>query len=185
MNITNTMCRLEDLTQEQIDSLVDAMPSSDFYEIDDTEMFIGVKSNGTWGTWYGNTNPKIIPYKEMMKLLGKTMEFTKSDLKTGVHVIKNRDGDYKIVLDTILCGNSYTALNLITETLSHKNYIDLDIMAVYVITEKRSINSYLTGEGLSLIWERTEQTPAQKELSLLQEQITALQEQAKVLQAKL
>jgi hypothetical protein len=35
-------------------------------------------------------------------------------------------------------------------------------MSVYVITEKRSIDSYLKGESLSPIWERTEQTEAQK-----------------------
>jgi hypothetical protein len=50
-------------------------------------------------------------------------------------------------------------------------------MSVYVITEKRSIDSYLKGESLTLIWERTEQTEAQKGMEVLQAQAKALQEQ--------
>jgi hypothetical protein len=116
---------------------------------------------------------------------GKTMQFTKSDLKTGVHFIYNRSGEYKIVLDTMLCGDSYTDLSEITEKLSHKSYRELDIMAVYVITEKRSLNKYLKGESLTPIWERTEQTEAQKEMEVLQQQAKALQEQITKLQSKL
>jgi hypothetical protein len=116
---------------------------------------------------------------------GKTMQFTKSDLKTGVHFIYNRSGEYKIVLDTMLCGDSYTSLSQITEKLSHKSHRELDIMAVYVITEKRSLNSYLKGESLTPIWERTEQTEAQKEMEVLQQQAKALQEQITKLQSKL
>jgi hypothetical protein len=58
-------------------------------------------------------------------------------------------------------------------------------MSVYVITEKRSIDSYLRGESLSPIWERTEQTEAQKEMEVLQEQAKALQEQITKLQGTL
>jgi hypothetical protein len=58
-------------------------------------------------------------------------------------------------------------------------------MSVYVITEKRSIDSYLKGESLSPIWERTEQTEAQKEMEVLQEQAKALQEQITKLQGTL
>jgi hypothetical protein len=116
---------------------------------------------------------------------GKTMQFPKSDLKTGVHFIRNRSEEYKIVLDTMLCGNSYTPLKQITETLHHNCYRELDIMSVYVITEKRSIDSYLRGESLSPIWERTEQTEAQKEMEVLQEQAKALQEQITKLQGTL
>jgi hypothetical protein len=116
---------------------------------------------------------------------GKTMQFTKSDLKTGVHFIRNRSEEYKIVLDTMLCGNSYTPLKQITETLHHNCYRELDIMSVYVITEKRSINSYLKGESLSPIWERTEQTEAQKKMELLQARAKALQEQAQAIQEQI
>jgi hypothetical protein len=116
---------------------------------------------------------------------GKTMQFPKSDLKTGVHFIRNRSDEYKIVLDTMLCGNSYTPLKQITETLRHNCYRELDIMSVYVITEKRSINSYLKGESLSPIWERTEQTEAQKEMEVLQAQAKALQEDTQAIQEQI
>jgi hypothetical protein len=116
---------------------------------------------------------------------GKTMQFTKSDLKTGVHFIRNRSDEYKIVLDTMLCGNSYTPLKQITETLRHNCYRELDIMSVYVITEKRSIDSYLKGESLSPIWERTEQTEAQKEMEVLQAQAKALQEDTQAIQEQI
>jgi hypothetical protein len=116
---------------------------------------------------------------------GKTMQFTKSDLKTGVHFIRNRSEEYKIVLDTMLCGNSYTPLKQITETLRHNCYRELDIMSVYVITEKRSINSYLKGESLSPIWERTEQTEAQEEMEVLQAQAKALQEDTQAIQEQI
>jgi hypothetical protein len=73
-NIKNTMCRLRDLTQEQIDSLVDAMPDSDFFDFIGEESYIGVRPTGSWGTWEGSNNPKIISYTEMMQLLkGKDM----------------------------------------------------------------------------------------------------------------
>jgi hypothetical protein len=261
MNITNTMCRLSDLTQEQMDSLVDAMPSSGFYKINDTEPFIGVKLNGTWGTWYGNSSPKIISYKEMMQLLGKTMgnqieieigdivrisdtseyygrgdvnpmcegvsiptktdgwayrvlwdnkeknsyelgdltlikkgktmEFTKSDLiklaQSETVFVKYRNGDYRILLGNLLTGYGWVYLNEFNDDLLEliEGISRFDIMSVYTIASSTSISQYLKGNKLKLIWERTEQTPAQKELALLQEQITALQEQAKVLQAKL
>jgi hypothetical protein len=72
-NITNTMCRLSDLSQWEIDSLVDAMPDSDFFDFIGEESYIGVRPTGSWGTWEGSNNPKIISYTEMMQLLGKDM----------------------------------------------------------------------------------------------------------------
>jgi hypothetical protein len=52
--------------------------------------------------------------------------------------------------------------------------------------------AYLNGLGLNRVWERTEQTPAQKEMQELlsniekaEKGITDMKEQAKVLQAKL
>jgi hypothetical protein len=185
MNITNTMCRLADLTQEQIDSLVDAMPNSYFFNFNSGEEFIGFWSDGRAGTWVGDTAQTIIPYKEMMQLLGKTMEFTKSDLKTGMFV-KYRNGGIRLVLADFVTGTYWRSLNNVAENLKSVDcQRDLDIMSVYEALRPTNIESYLNGEDLKLIWERTEQTPAQKELALLQEQITALQEQAKVLQAKL
>jgi hypothetical protein len=71
-NIKNTMCRLSDLTQQQIDSLVDAMPDDGFTDFSG-DGFIGVNTNGHWGTFAGLNNPTIILYSSMMQLLGKDM----------------------------------------------------------------------------------------------------------------
>ena len=71
--IKNTMCRLADLTQEQIDSLVDVMPDNGRFDFLNLEGFIGFSSLGTAGTWKGIDNPTIVTYTEMMQLLGVDM----------------------------------------------------------------------------------------------------------------
>ena len=186
MNIKNTMCRLSDLTQEQMDSLVKAMPYSDLCDFSTGAPLIGVTRCGTWGTWSGFERPTIVTYTEMMQLLGKTMkEFTKSDLKTGMFV-KHRDGDYAVVLDNDLSGlEHYVSLDTITPKLISSCLTANDIMFVYVKAERCCMNSHLAGLGLRRIWERTEQTPAQKEMEVLQAKMDELQEQMKVVQAKL
>jgi hypothetical protein len=73
-NIKNTMCRLSDLTQEQIDSLVEAMPDSNYYQWGVVERLIGFHEDGNSGTWAGFGCPEIVTYTEMMQLLkGKDM----------------------------------------------------------------------------------------------------------------
>ena len=220
------MCRLSDLTQDQIASLVAAMPYDAYFDFYEGEPYIGVTQAGSWGTWKGGTTPSIVTYTEMMQLLGKDMEFTKSDLETGVFVkqingtskivlydalcgtlikkgkkdmeftksdletgmfVKYRNGNFKIVLDDALCGvNSvWGSLSNIKEDLTNKRSSDFDIVAVYKAGEGSSLTEYLLGRYLIPIWERTEQTPAQKEMKELQAQISKLQEQAKVLQSNL
>jgi hypothetical protein len=72
-NITNTMCRLSDLTREQANNLVAEMPSGQF-DFGDNEPYIGVTASGNWGTWAGGHKPTIILYSNMMQLLkGKDM----------------------------------------------------------------------------------------------------------------
>jgi hypothetical protein len=71
-NIKNTMCRLADLTQEQIDSLQKEMPYGQF-DFRHNEPYIGVTKAGGWGTWAGAQYPAIVTYTEMMQLLGKDM----------------------------------------------------------------------------------------------------------------
>jgi hypothetical protein len=116
---------------------------------------------------------------------GKTMQFTKSDLKTGMFV-KQRDGDYAIVLDEALSTmRLYTALSNITSSLCHNYIKSSDIMAVYTTASRDTLGCHLSGESLTLIWERTEQTEAQKEMGVLQEQAKALQEQITKLQGTL
>jgi hypothetical protein len=186
MNITNTMCRLSYLTQEQIDSLVDAMPDDGFSNIVSSESFIGYSPSGNAGLWneFNNSATKIISYKEMMQLLGKTMEFTKSDLKTGMFV-KYRNGNVRLVLGGVITGEYWTSLLDFDNNLKNSEVKERDIMAVYEVAGGASITMYLNGESLRVIWERTEQTLAQKEMEELQAQISKLQEQAKVLQSKL
>jgi hypothetical protein len=116
---------------------------------------------------------------------GKTVEFTKSDLKTGMFV-RNRNGDYKIVIGEFLSGiDACTMLRNFSEGLIGGNGKCYDIVAVYGTAGPRFLSSYLKGESLTLIWERTEQTEAQKEMEVLQEQAKALQEQITKLQGKL
>jgi hypothetical protein len=186
MDITNTMCRLADLTQEQIDSLVEAMPTSRAFEFLEEENFIGFDCNGVAGTWEFMGISDIKTYTEMMQLLGKTMEFTKSDLKTGMFV-KQRNGDFKIILGKATFSYDYfMELLSYSDGLTHSNnQKEFDIMSVYKKSSNVPLSYYLKGQDLTLIWERTEQTEAQKEMEELQAQITKLQEQAKVLQSKL
>jgi hypothetical protein len=179
------MCKLSDLTQEQIDSLVIAMPTTPYFNFADSEVLIGFHDSDV-GTWRSDHGMKIVTYTEMMQLLGKTMEFTKSDLKTGMFV-KYRNGEYRMVLGNIITGDGWMSLNELRDDLSEDNTSmgRLDVMSVYVTKSNRAIGEYFKGDSLKLIWERTEQTPAQKEMEELQAQITKLQEQAKVLQSKL
>ena len=68
--IKNTMCRLSDLTNDQINKLVNTMPENDNFEFDYDECFIGFTIFGNAGTWNNRDNAKIVTYTEMMKLLG-------------------------------------------------------------------------------------------------------------------
>ena len=117
---------------------------------------------------------------------GKTMQFTKSDLKTGMFV-KYRSGDYRVVIGHVLSGTGCATLPQYSEDLKYRGdiYPQLDIVAVYKATRGTNIDEYLKGHCLTPIWERTEQTPAQKEMEVLQAKMDELQEQMKVVQAKL
>jgi hypothetical protein len=185
MNIKNTMCRLVDLTKVQIDNLVDAMPNSWFFDFAGEE-FIGVTPSESWGTWDARDyKPTIVTYTEMMQLLGKTMQFTKSDLKTGMFV-RNRGGDYKVVIGEVLSGlDACTTLGNFSDSLISNDCEGYDIVAVYEVKGTVYLRTYLNGSSLEVIWERTEQTPAQKEMEVLQAKMDELQEQMKVVQAKL
>jgi hypothetical protein len=186
MNITNTMCRLSELSQWEIDSLVDNMPISDYFSFYSEELFIGFWSDGRVGTWPADAAQKIVTYTEMMQLLGKTMQFTKSDLKTGMFV-KHRGGAYNVVLGNNLNGHDYFGyISGYSDDMTVTNYVsEWDIVAVYNVTRNASLNNYLKGDCLTLIWERTEQTPSQKEMEVLQAQAKALQEQAQAIQEQI
>jgi DNA topoisomerase IA len=71
MDITNTMCRLSDLTQDQINSLVKTMTKSGLCDFSTGAPLIRVTKEGTW---VGYDGPTIVTYTEMMQLLGKAVE---------------------------------------------------------------------------------------------------------------
>jgi hypothetical protein len=178
MDIKNTMCKVSELSQWEIDSLIDAMPNDGFIG---SECFMGVNVNGKWGNFAGSYSPKIISYDEMMQLLtGKSMkEFTKSDLKTGMFV-NLRDGSFAMVIgESISKLNWWIGLVGYNDTLESAANNNYDIMAVYEAAGTRAINMYLKGDCIKLIWERTELTPAQKEMEVLQAKMDELREQNK------
>jgi hypothetical protein len=146
------------------------------------------RGNGTYKiSWY-DFNASWVDFKDLTLIKkGKTMQFTKSDLNS-VHFVKLRDATYWIVLGNVISNNAvFYSLERYLNNLKFSDFgnSDDDIMSVYTVGRKASLNAYLNGEALTKIWERTEQTPAQKEMEVLQEQAKALQEQITKLQGKL
>jgi hypothetical protein len=198
MNITNKYCLIIKLTTEQLNNLIDLMPTSDLLDFFSTDTVIGFRCDGRAGTFGYDSGDTLISYTEMMQLLGKTMkEFTKSDLiklaQTETVFVKQREGMYMLVLRDRAVGDiAFSLFCDIRENLLANKYEHLDIVAVYKASDIRCLNAHLKGESLTSIWERIEQTPAQKEMEALQAQIdkgaaymAELHEQAKRLQAKL
>ena len=109
-------------------------------------------------------------------------EFTKSDLKTGMFV-KTRDGKFAVVIaNAILEFNTWIGLEGYGDNLEHTMGEAYDIIAVYKVSHSRSLSIHLKGESLTLIWERTEQTEAQKEMASLQVKMLEMQNQVNALQ---
>jgi hypothetical protein len=160
-----------------------------------------IKAKGNWDyrvIWSnGETNSYNMGDLILIKK-GKTMQFTKSDLKTGVHFVKDREGTFAAVFKNAFCGNGgFVRLSSFSDELVNiKGNPEMDIVEVYETFENRSMTSYLKGLGLRRVWERTEQTPAQKEMEVLLNKMVALEfeteskmekirKQIKVVQAKL
>jgi hypothetical protein len=70
MNIRNKYCRLSELTQTQIDKLVELMPDTGYFDFQVREDSIGFSPNGNAGTWMLSVTYETITYKEMLSLLG-------------------------------------------------------------------------------------------------------------------
>jgi translation elongation factor P/translation initiation factor 5A len=150
-----------------------------------------IPPTGSWPhrvLWANGEKNSYQSYDLILIKKGKAMQFTKSDLKTGMFV-KNRDGNYKVVLGgvlEVLSGmDTCTRLGTFSDSLISDNCKGLDIVAVYNVHSEGYLRTYLQGNSLTLIWERIEQTEAQKEMEVLQEQAKALQEQITKLQSKL
>ena len=141
------------------------------------------------GSYYGTSkDSKDLFMKYEDKKTRKTFTtFTKSDLKTGMFV-KYRNGEYKMVLGDNFTGYLvfnpffYYEDNLLA---SNRQDSELDIVSVYESGAKVSMNAYFKGKYLSRIWERTQQTEAQKEMASLNKKIAELQLQATRLQGKI
>jgi hypothetical protein len=123
---------------------------------------------------------------------GKTMQFTKSDLiklaQSNTVVVMQRNGNFKVVLGEAICGNDYSfglIANYNRDMTITCNETHLDIVAVYKTNRSVSLNLYLEGTCLTLIWERTEQTEAQKKMELLQARAKALQEDTQAIQEQI
>ena len=171
---TSEFYNCPDATNPQCEGVYIAIPEDSFYT-----------HHVEWAN--GHVNSYRLCDLELIKKGNKGMkEFTKSDLKTGMFV-KQRDGAMKVVLGNNLCGaeSSWNRLSNYKFDLKSARYKDSDIIAVYKTSEGSSLTSYLEGHFLTLIWERTEQTEAQKEMEVLQEQVKAVQEQITKLQGKL
>ena len=190
MDIKNTMCRLSDLTQEQIDSLRAAMPEGkyDFFAGEDA---IGATPKGKWGTWeIVKLNRTIVSYDEMMQLLtGKSMDFTKADLielaKTKTVIVKYRNGEYRIYLGGIFNGAYWCHVDVFSDDLKCMHNRVMDVMSIYTCNPHAAILDQLKGIGLTQVWERTELTPEQKEMEVWQDKMDELQAQMKVVQAQM
>jgi hypothetical protein len=70
MNIKNKYCLLSELTQDQIDKLVELMPKSGWFNFISVDTLIGFSEYGTVGTFKEDAGDDIITYKEMLYLLG-------------------------------------------------------------------------------------------------------------------
>ena len=168
------------------------MPDDGYSKIMGNESFIGFSPSGNAGTWnrFHSAATKIISYKEMMQLLtGKSMGFTKTDLielaKTETVFVKYRKGDYRIYLDGIFNGENWSPIDGFNEDLKCMANKRVDVMSVYTCNPHEALLGQLRGIGLTQVWERTELTPAQQEMEVLQAKMDELQEQMKVVKAKL
>jgi hypothetical protein len=149
------------------------------------------RGNGTYKISWDDYNASWVDFKDLTLIKkGKTMQFTKSDLiklaQTETVFVRQRDGEFSIFInDTFSEMGQHMPLSSYADNLKHKRNPQYDIMAVCEATDRRNMSGYLQGEHLTPLWERTEQSEAQKEMEVLQAQAKALQEQITKLQSKL
>ena len=190
MDIKSTMCRISDLLPSEVYSICCAMPNGSDFDFHGEELFIGFSQHGFPGTWIGGLNPTIVTYTEMMQLLtGKSMGFTKADLiklaETETVFVKRRGGIYRVYIGGIFTGEGWIHSDSYDDGLKHESRSSADIMSVYTASRHGPVIEQLKGIGLTKVWERTELTPAQQEMAVLQAKMDELQEQIKVVRAKL
>jgi hypothetical protein len=99
-NITNTMCRLSDLSTTQVSLLRKLLPGSMCFDFHHFEPFIGFSTTGTAGTWKGTDSTTVVTYATMMELLqGKPMN-TKEQAQSQYLVVQAEMERLKAIIDT-------------------------------------------------------------------------------------
>jgi hypothetical protein len=97
-------------------------------------------------------------------------------------VVRQRSGNYKIVMGKCLSGlKNYMSLSSLNDDMKGKTISGCDIMAVYKTAYHSTITDYLTGNGLTLLWERQEKTPRELELDDLNGRMSRLIQEYKKL----
>ena len=97
-------------------------------------------------------------------------------------VVRQRSGEYKIVLHKCLSGlKSYMSLSSLDNDMTSRGISSCDIMAVYNIAYQSTITDYLNGNGLTLLWERQVKTPRELELDALDGRMSRLIQEYKKL----
>jgi len=144
-----------------------------------------VHSGVYWSHKDENDRRDLFMKYEDKKTMKTFTTFTKSDLKTGMFV-KYRNGNYKLVLGSSLTDvHTFNLLGYYVDSLLHKSDSSFDILSVYTTCMEGRLGGYLEGKNLVLLWERTQQTEAQKEMEALNKKIAELQLQATRLQGKI
>jgi hypothetical protein len=73
MSVANIVCWIDELTKEQINSLVNIAPDDGFSDFAKGETVIGFSEGGNFGTWRIETFCNVATYQEMMPLLENIM----------------------------------------------------------------------------------------------------------------
>lgn len=116
-------------------------------------------------------------FKEKIGMVNKTT-FTKDDLVAGKHIVEYRDGCRRFVMcdDYLIGTDGCSSLgnfdgNLISVCKS------MDIVKVYEITTRDTVDGFLKHLNLNLVWERTEKSEAQLQYEECQAKMKELQAQ--------
>ena len=115
-----------------------------------------------------NSNGTTRAYYSKRSIGTAVKEFKKSDLVSGKHFVRYRDGDFRVVLGDVFSGiRGYALLSSYDDYLISPGIPDTDIIAVYEASCHDSIKTYLRGVSLKEIWRRVEKSPKQIKLDEL------------------
>ena len=93
----------------------------------------------------------------------------KSDLISGKHVVKMRDGSMSLVFnETVADHCGYIKLNEINENLTHNSDNDFDIVKVYEINSNFVLGELEQAGSMEEIWTRQEKSETEIKLEKLE-----------------